>query len=414
MDATIMSLDDPIDFPIGDHGDVQILLSRKPEDRLLLRSSTLRMSSAWFKAMLSNRWAGDTSTSQSGFAYSFVLLFDTTIEPPILVMESTAVAKLNPPSGNPAVDMYYSTGSFRASDLDCSHHVVWDRSVEAHRCYFGTLFDEPLDRFVPSNPQFLGNDPIEFLYEVVKIADYYNSRYKFDYKVSRFLDDHAIAWKSLVFRAAPHLLEIGIRLKSDTIFTDAICILAGSEARDDFAIRADLNPQMAELVLKKREDLRQLIRDIDVDLLGFTSYWTFTNTLQCNTCSSHNKDHCFITACFRQFIAKRIFDQREYTWSRYTRCYRKLVADISRPKIHKRFFGKPFTCSWMESTGAPWLWMRYYREAIETLRPLYTSTLSRHLSWRDPMPVVDSGDWGLDEGFTCVKVLDEEIPWKMK
>ncbi|KAL8791033.1 MAG: hypothetical protein Q9213_000240 [Squamulea squamosa] len=139
----------------------------------------------------------------------------------------------------------------------------------------------------------------------------------------------------MALRQAPLLLEISIKLKSGPLFKDAICRLAGDEIRDDKKLETDLDPRMASLVLRKRDGLRQMMREIDNKLVSFTTEYDEDSE---DTCGEEGlpEDQGFVTACFRQFIAKRMFERDTKQWSHYAMKYRKLVADVSRMRLDKR------------------------------------------------------------------------------
>ncbi len=64
---------------------MEILLTRKPEHRLLLHSAVLGLHSTWFKASLSERWAKDMPSSQIDVKWSYELRFDNADETATLV-----------------------------------------------------------------------------------------------------------------------------------------------------------------------------------------------------------------------------------------------------------------------------------------------------------------------------------------
>ena len=66
-------------FPLFEDGNVEIRLSRKPEDRFVLHSVVLSLHSPWFRASFSERWAGSDSaqsSSSSEIKWRYELRFD--------------------------------------------------------------------------------------------------------------------------------------------------------------------------------------------------------------------------------------------------------------------------------------------------------------------------------------------------
>ncbi|KAL8768697.1 MAG: hypothetical protein Q9209_005115 [Squamulea sp. 1 TL-2023] len=377
-----------------DTGDVEIRLTRKPEDRLLLHSVVLGLHSTWFKASLSDRWAKGTPSSQSDIKWSYELRFDSHDETPALVKR--------PLSNDPPSNTYFNKGSTPAEALTLQQFETRNNLIRAYRCYFGVILYEPLDDFVDSSPEKV----LDFLHKVAKIADYYDGSSVLTCHIENYLNRKAVLDKNTLIRQAPLLLGISIKLKSGPLFKDAICHLAGDETRDDKKIETDLDPRMASLVLRKRDGLRQMMREIDNKLLSFTTEYDEDSE---DTCGGESllEDQGFVTACFRQFIAKRMFERNAKKWSYYAMKYRKLVADVSRMKLDKRFFRRHFRCSHSER-AAHSLYGRYYREAIQMVWPLFASSLSQHVKYTpNPLRYGYNG-----EGFTCVEVLDEDLPWQ--
>lgn len=309
-------------------------------------------------------------------------------------------------STDPPINTYFNKGSIPKAGLTPQQFEARNGLVRAYRCYFGVMFYEPLDEFIDSDPE----KALHFLHEVAKIADYYDGPLAITCHVENFLNRKAIAYRNPLVQLAPVLLQISLKLKSGPLFKDAICRLAGDDTRKDKTIETELDPRMASLVLRKRDGLRQMMREIDVKLVAFKT--AYDEDFDDDEGYLEYRD--FVTACFRQFIAKRIFDhdfgQDLEEWPLYALKYRKLVADVSRMKLEKRFFGRQFPCSHSEK-AAHLLYGKYYREAIQILWPLFTSSLSNRVRYT-PNPLIDgSGD--LYEGFTCVQVLDQDLPWKI-
>ena len=65
-------------FPIFQDGDVEICLSRKPEDRFVLHSVVLGLHSPFFKVSISERWSGRNDKAASGdpIKWRYQLLFE--------------------------------------------------------------------------------------------------------------------------------------------------------------------------------------------------------------------------------------------------------------------------------------------------------------------------------------------------
>lgn len=305
-------------------------------------------------------------------------------------------------STDPPINTYFNKGIIPKTGLTSQQFEARNGLVRAYRCYFGVMFYEPLDEFIDSSPE----KALHFLHEVAKIADYYDGPLAITCHVENFLNRKAIAYRNPIIQLAPVLLQISLKLKSGPLFKDAICRLAGDDTREDKKIEIELDPRMASLVLRKRDGLRQMMREIDIKLVGFKTDYD----ADFEDDEGYLEGRGFVTACFRQFIAKRIFDHDAEEWPIYAYKYRKLVADVSRMKFEKRFFGRHFSCSHSEK-AAHLLYGKYYWGAIEILWPLFTSYLSNRVRYT-PQPWID-GSADLYEGFTCVRVFDKDLPWKI-
>ena len=76
--SSIMAKPQKDGFPIFGDGDVEICLSRKPEDRFVLHSVVLGLHSSFFKASISERWSArqDNATSGDPIKWRYQLLFE--------------------------------------------------------------------------------------------------------------------------------------------------------------------------------------------------------------------------------------------------------------------------------------------------------------------------------------------------
>ena len=65
-------------LPGHEDGDVEICLSRKPEDRFVVHSVVLALHSSYFKASLSGRWAGGNHglAEEGRIKWKYQLRFD--------------------------------------------------------------------------------------------------------------------------------------------------------------------------------------------------------------------------------------------------------------------------------------------------------------------------------------------------
>ncbi len=84
-------------FPVFRDGDVEICLSRKPEDRFVLHSVVLGLHSPFFKVSISERWSGrnDDATSGDPIKWRYQLLFEEGVNDEEAPLLAKAVCRFN-------------------------------------------------------------------------------------------------------------------------------------------------------------------------------------------------------------------------------------------------------------------------------------------------------------------------------
>ena len=84
-------------YPVFRDGDVEILLSRKPEDRFVLHSVVLGLHSSFFKVSISERWSArnDDATSDDPIKWRYQLLFEDDMSGEEIPLLAKAVCQSN-------------------------------------------------------------------------------------------------------------------------------------------------------------------------------------------------------------------------------------------------------------------------------------------------------------------------------
>ena len=84
-------------FPVFRDGDVEISLSRKPEDRFVLHSVVLGLHSPFFKISISERWSGRNDDAASGdpIKWRYQLLFEEEVNDDEVPLLAKAVCRFN-------------------------------------------------------------------------------------------------------------------------------------------------------------------------------------------------------------------------------------------------------------------------------------------------------------------------------
>ena len=83
-------------FPVFQDGDVEICLSRKPEDRFVLHSVVLGLHSPFFKVSISERWSRRNGEAASGdpIKWRYQLQFEEDVNNEEVALLSKAVCPL--------------------------------------------------------------------------------------------------------------------------------------------------------------------------------------------------------------------------------------------------------------------------------------------------------------------------------
>ena len=84
-------------FPVYQDGDVEICLSRKPEDRFVLHSVVLGLHSPFFKVSISERWSrrNDEAVAGGPIKWRYQLLFDEDANDEEFPLLAKAVCQFN-------------------------------------------------------------------------------------------------------------------------------------------------------------------------------------------------------------------------------------------------------------------------------------------------------------------------------
>ncbi|KAL8851410.1 MAG: hypothetical protein Q9221_003681 [Calogaya cf. arnoldii] len=307
-------------FPIVEDGDVEIWLTRKPEDRLLLPSVVLSLHSEWFRASLSKHWTSAQRTSSNPIIYEL----DFEDEKSASLVKRSILSQTVPVTD----DFYFNKNSSYPTNFYEGRCEERDHVVRAYQSVFRAMFREPIDidyeREDP-NAISLGVMTVAYPYEVLQIietvvnlGDYYGCLQSLAYPVEEFLKafNHDAPFNPCaLFKILP---QISLKLESAWLFKEVVRGVATQFAWDDDRIRRELAPAIAFLALKKRTCFRQMMRDLDYELLSL-------EVAEIDTIEDPDAVQ-IASSCFRQFIFLRLFKDDSKEWVSFAIKYRTLVA----------------------------------------------------------------------------------------
>lgn len=380
-------------LPFIDGGDVEIRLSRRAEDRLVLLSSHLTLHSPWFSISLSDTWTKDEQHEQGPIKWLYELEFDGG-DSPTLVRRSSAFATARQSRYND-YDFYVSNKLAESklhAEVQSTTRSGW---VQAHKCFFNVLFHEDLG-IACEGPA------LTCLQSTILVADMYLCPELLKMPTKLFLQDNLPRFQGAMLRCGAFLLNICSFYEFNTIAKDIICHLVGDETRDDAWIRTELNSELSDLVLAKRACLRKKMADIDLKLLTLETFW-----------GKHQHEQSITSAsgCFRDYMVEILRSSNKRPWTTYAEPYRRIMADNGKMDPERRFRRYSFRTPVRKKTA-----LTHFRnlqmKAVKTIKPL----LSSKFVWLKPLEEYPNraGQISRWRGFSCIEITDEDLPWNKK
>ncbi len=203
------------------------------------------------------------------------------------------------------------------------------------------------------------------------------------------------------------LLDLAIKLRRRWLFNEVVCRLVGDPTRDDKEILRTLDGhESLPLILRKRKELRQMMKKVDYDLLTIMPNSSFFYR-------PNNLAKALGVARFREDMVNRmILWTDDKSWKHYPSKYREIpeIAKNRRSGIFDGFIDD-INKTWNTSkitTDATTVYQACFQVATRTIAPLL-ETFVREYPWsKDAKPHTQD----MNEGFTCIDVSDDELPWK--
>ena len=164
-------------------------------------------------------------------------------------------------------DLYFNSNDFSPAHLDKKQRKHRETLVKAYRCYFGVMYHLPIEFDYDSSESMFADKVRAFIAMIVDIGDCYEGLQFFTGPIENLLKTFTLNYPSSLYSCYNILPQMAMKLRSGWLFKEAVCGLAGQEYYDDDELRNHLPPEMASLVMKKRASFRQMLRDLDHEIL---------------------------------------------------------------------------------------------------------------------------------------------------
>ncbi len=242
------------------------------------------------------------------------------------------------------------------------------------------------------------------------VADTYGSLHVVMPKIQLYIKHLKMSGVAPLLAECPRdLLDLAINLRRRWLFKEVVCRLMADPTRDDEEIcRIFEGHESLTLVLEKRKELRSTMKQVDDNLLTLLPTPPLFSR-------SNSLAKALGVAKFREDMAKRMkMWWYEKQWKDYPSKYREIL-EISKerpPPIFDGFINDIDGISGTSNitTDATAVYQRCYEVAARTITPLL-HTFVREYPGKKP---VKPRKQDMNEGFTCIGVFDEDLPWEYK
>lgn len=269
-------------------------------------------------------------------------------------------------------------------------------ATEAHRQYLKLVHHIPL-AIDPSNFE----NAIKSIYALVRTADAYDSLTVVSMPVENFLiRNHSLDLENLSGTMYKELVDIAMKIRSHWLLKEIGCRIIADPRWDDHDIERSLYSTGAgELLLSKRAELRDLLKEIDQRVVIILP-GKFGRMLDKSTIT-------FATAAFRDEISRLFNSHKKSDWISYARKFRLLEERLSQrhyPGIHGLYekFGKPAN---IESFFFERVFRSLQDRTAEIIKPLFECVV------KQPSAKLNKRDASY-QGFLCIDLTEDDMPWK--
>lgn len=278
-------------------------------------------------------------------------------------------------------------------------------TIEAHRQYLKLIHHIPL-AIDPSNFEYV----VKSIYTLVRVADAYDSLSVVSMPVENFLIRyHSSDIERYSNANYKELLNIAMKIHSRWLLKEIVSRIIADPLWEDHDIERNFSSfEAGELLLSKRAELRDMLKDIHQRVVLIEQPRKTGRMPDERTIT-------FATAAFRDEISRLFRSHRNGGWVSYARKFRllkeRLLRNIgseiqypSHPYWFGRLydkFGEPANIS-REDFGT--VFQSLQHRTAEIIEPFFGCVVkqpSAKLSKRNASY----------QGFLCINVTDDELPW---
>ena len=424
--SSIMARSPKDGFPVFQDGDVEICLSRKPEDRFVLHSCVLGLHSPFFKVSISERWSsrnGDATPDDDAapgdpIKWRYQLLFEEDMDDEGASLLAKAVcqlyylsqfSRLNP-NKKPEVS-YVSNSSDLSPDtasifLMQAPYVPSDDSktksrlalIRAHRHYLETLYHKPVEFATTKFPEL-----VNLMVHVLRLADVYGSLAVFQIPVETVFGRVKSDLDRLCGKYYFKIVYISTLARCAWLFQYVICRLVGDPTWTDERIRKTFATLgIVPLILEKRTQLKEMMLRLDhtimLDKVPVGGQWT------------EKDEHTFAlaTAAYKLHLLDHIEEHNRGGWKLSSEKYRVLKDQGESWPIWRYY-------DLRRKFGIVKVYRPDFKRLIDRFRIQvadYVSPLLKDYAHVDGTIPAPGSQKRKEHGLTCVEITDDDLPWK--
>ncbi|KAL8821497.1 MAG: hypothetical protein Q9223_000463 [Gallowayella weberi] len=375
-------------FPTFHDGDVEIRLSRKPGDRLVLHSFILGLHSSFLKTSLEQRWSGNDNSVKEMIKWRYELTIDSD-GLGLLSRKNSTVAE--DATNDDDQQFFYQDKAIPETRSDRNLEAKM-AVIEAHRRYLKANYYTPFD--IPFSPADSGFDGLRQLSDLTRVGDLYDGLKTLKTLAECLILRHINILPRLLVSDAPIFLDIASKLEIGWLFKDIVCQTTGDTSRDDEQVKNDFTPSQAVLILRKRYQLRRTMDQVDLELLMI------------DITPGHTDNYKAAVYKFREQVIKSLMIRKKGAWKDNNRLlYNELLPSLSASSIR---FGS--TCAPLASSGPASAGGSNKKEVIDLMHEEVwdrVKEITAPLYWNYVSPVCITAV----PGFTCSEVFDHDLPW---
>ncbi|KAL8991961.1 MAG: hypothetical protein Q9169_007494 [Polycauliona sp. 2 TL-2023] len=350
-------------FPVFQDGDVEICLTRKPEDRFVLHSVVLSLHSAYFQASLDKRWSGGETQ------WRYELAFDD--EGTGLLCRQASTRDNTTPDDSASM-LFYQKDTKPCVDLPADEMSSRMEDVQSHKNYLRGLYSLPLTMTLDATDDHTVEGLEEFL-ALVRTADLYDSLKVLKPAVEGLLLFKLNGIRNGLDHVYVAMIEVASLFKMAWLFRD---IVSRSIVRTSWDL-SDLqvySVDLADWIIEKREALKASLKTIDLEL-------TTMELIPRGHSTWHDNVLLFVREMVIEVVRRRNRDGRLHDY-----------AGII-PTIDSYVAG---------SEDDEELFAKIKKVVSGIIKPPY-----EHSPSGSHAEVLETADTDL----RCIQILDEELPW---